>query len=67
MDLSSAGLGESIIKFVKICLWVAVCAMLTYIYTIVSGWKPSTPEFIMVQGLLNAFLPSLIQWVTTKE
>jgi hypothetical protein len=62
-----AGAKESAIKFIKIMAWVAFSAMVTKLATMVSDWKPTTAEWVIVQGLLNSAIPSLVKWVATKE
>lgn len=62
-----AGLKDSVIKFVKILGWVALSAVITKIGSMVADWKPTTAEFVLVQGVLNALMPSVIKWATTKK
>jgi hypothetical protein len=67
MGYLKAGLKQSAIKFIKILGWVALCAILTEIGTKVGNWQPTTTQFVLIQGGLNAFLPAVIQWAATKE
>ena len=67
MYFNQAGLKEGAIKLLKVLGWVALSAVVAELISTVADWKPTTIEFVALQGVINAILAGAKLWLETKK
>ena len=67
MYFNQAGLKEGAIKLLKVLGWVALSAVITKLAEVVTQWQPTTADWVVAQGVINAVLVGLVKWVSTKK
>ena len=67
MDFSKSGIWEGIKKVGVVLLYVAGSAIVAEIITLLGNWKPTTAEFVVLQGVLNLVAVFTQKWLGTKS
>jgi len=69
MDFSPAGLGEAVLKMLKVAGWIAAAGAVEALITWIAGAKIDASNYVLVMevGLANIILVGLQKWLSTKQ
>ena len=66
VDVGKGGIWDGIKKVGVVLLYVAGSAVVAEIIALLGSWKPTTAEFVVLQGVLNLVAVFVLKWLGTK-